>query len=220
MKFGYFNQLQMPKPWPENAEVQLYKDAMAEAVLAEEVGFEYYWQTEHHFYPEIGHSSAPELFLAALAQHTSKIRLGLGVVVLPCNHPFRVVEYVSTLDVLSGGRVELGTGRGASVYHSEAFGYDAEGAKELWDESIQIIASMFVNDPFPGWKGTHYDLAPTGPGAQARAEAPPPNVAGSYPAGDVRQGGADGSRDPGVQRHRAGEDDTGDQGLPGRDARV
>ena len=158
MKFGYFNQLQMPKPWPENAEVQLYKDAMAEAVLAEEVGFEYYWQTEHHFYPEIGHSSAPELFLAALAQHTSKIRLGLGVVVLPCNHPFRVVEYVSTLDVLSGGRVELGTGRGASVYHSEAFGYDAEGAKELWDESIQIIASMFVDDPFPGWKGTHYDL--------------------------------------------------------------
>ena len=158
MKFGYFNQLQMPKPWPENAEVQLYKDAMAEAVLAEEVGFEYYWQTEHHFYPEIGHSSAPELFLAALAQHTSKIRLGLGVVVLPCNHPFRVVEYVSTLDVLSGGRVELGTGRGASVYHSEAFGYDAEGAKELWDESIQIIASMFVDDPFPGWKGAHYDL--------------------------------------------------------------
>ena len=158
MKFGYFNQLQMPRPWPENAEAQLYKDAMEEAVLAEAVGFEYYWQTEHHFYPEIGHSSSPELFLAALAQHTSTIRLGLGVVVLPCNHPFRVVEFVSTLDILSGGRVDFGTGRGASVYHTEAFGFDSEKSKELWEEAIQVICSMFVDDPFPGWKGKHYDL--------------------------------------------------------------
>ena len=68
MKLGYFNQLQMPKPWPENAEVALYKEAMEQAIRAEAVGFDYYWQTEHHFYPEIGHSSCPELFLAALAQ--------------------------------------------------------------------------------------------------------------------------------------------------------
>ena len=171
MKFGYFNQLQMPKPWPQNAEAKLYKEAMDEAVLAEEVGFEYYWQTEHHFYPEIGHSSAPELFLAALAQHTSKIRLGLGVVVLPCNHPFRVVEFVSTLDILSGGRVEMGTGRGASVYHSEAFGYDAEGAKELWDESIQVIASMFVDDPFPGGR-ERTTTSPSGTWCPSRYRSP------------------------------------------------
>jgi alkanesulfonate monooxygenase SsuD/methylene tetrahydromethanopterin reductase-like flavin-dependent oxidoreductase (luciferase family) len=158
MKLGYFNQLQMPKPWPENAEVALYKEAMEQAVRAEAVGFDYYWQTEHHFYPEIGHSSCPELFLAALAQHTSTIRLGLGVVVLPCNHPFRVVEFVSTLDVLSGGRVDFGTGRGASIYHTEAFGYDSDESKEQWEESIQVICSMFMNDPFPGWKGKHYDL--------------------------------------------------------------
>ena len=83
MRFGYFNQLQMPKPWEENAEVRLYKNAMEQAIYAEAVGFDYYWQTEHYFLPEIGHSSAPEIFLAALAQHTSKIRLGLGVTVLP-----------------------------------------------------------------------------------------------------------------------------------------
>jgi len=148
----------MPKPWPKNSEAQLYKDSLEEAVLAESIGFEYYWQTEHHFFPEIGHSSSPELFLAALAQHTSTIRLGLGCVVLPCNHPFRVVEYVSTLDILSGGRVEFGTGRGSSVYHTEAFGFDSAKSKEVWEESLEIICSMFVNDPFPGWKGTFYDL--------------------------------------------------------------
>ena len=94
MKLGYFNQLQMPKPWRENGEALLYKEAMEQAVYAEAVGFDYYWQTEHHFYPEIGHTSAPEVFLAALAQRTSKIRLGLGCTVLPCNHPYRIVEFV------------------------------------------------------------------------------------------------------------------------------
>ena len=160
MKFGYFSQLQMPGPWPENAEALLYKHAMEQAIHAEAVGFDYYWQTEHHFYPEIGHSSTPELFLAALAQRTSTIRLGLGVVVLPCNHPYRVAEYVSTLDVLSDGRVEFGTGRGASPYHTEAFGYGVDETEAVWDESLRAICSMFLNDPFPGWQGSYYPSLP------------------------------------------------------------
>lgn len=156
MKFGYFSQLQMPKPWRDDGEVLLYKEAMTQAVYAESVGFDTYWQTEHHFYPEIGHSSSPELFLAALAQHTKTIRLGLAVVVLPCNHPYRVVEYVSTLDHLSDGRVEFGTGRGASPYHIEAFGVTSDQSKELWEESLDVICSMFLKDPFPGWQGKWY----------------------------------------------------------------
>jgi alkanesulfonate monooxygenase SsuD/methylene tetrahydromethanopterin reductase-like flavin-dependent oxidoreductase (luciferase family) len=67
------------------------------------------------------------------------IRLRLGVVVLPCNHPYRVVECVSTLDVVSEGRVEFGTGRGASPYHTEAFGYAASKSKAVWEESLRII---------------------------------------------------------------------------------
>ena len=184
MKFGYFSQLQMPKPWRENGEVLLYKEAMEQAVYAEAVGFEYYWQTEHHFYPEIGHSSAPELFLAALAQRTTDIRLGPAVVVLPCNHPYRVVEYISTLDVLSDGRVEFGTGRGASVYHVEAFGVSSNESKELWEESLEVICSMFLNDPFPGWQGKWYpnllqrDLVPK----PVQKPHPPLWVAGTQPS--------------------------------------
>ena len=129
---------------------------MEQAVYAEAVGFDTYWQTEHHFFPEIGHSSSPEMFLAALAGRTSTIRLGLAVVVLPVNHPYRVVEYVSTLDILSNGRVEFGTGRGSSGYHVEAFGLSADESREVWEESIRVISSMFVDDPFPGWNGKYF----------------------------------------------------------------
>ncbi len=156
MQFALFNQLQMPRPWRQHEEVLMYKEAITEAVHAEAVGFDAYWQTEHHFYTEIGHSSAPEIVLAAISQRTSRLRLGLGVVVLPCNHPYRVVEYVSTLDVVSDGRVEFGTGRGASPYHVEAFGYSPGESKAVWEESLQIICSMFLNDPFPGWNGKYY----------------------------------------------------------------
>ena len=176
MKFGYFNQLQMPKPWPENAEAKLYKEAMDEAVLAEEVGFEYYWQTEHHFYPEIGHSSAPELFPGstrpAYVEDTAGAGCGgaalqsprSGLVEFRCRH----------WTFCRGDWVEMGTGRGASVYHSEAFGYDAEGAKELWGR-VDTGDSLDVRrrPRSRAWKGTHYDPAPAGPGAQADPEAPP-----------------------------------------------
>ena len=159
MRFGYFSQLQMPKPWRgEGAEQQLYWDAIDEAVHAEAVGFDYYWQTEHHFYSEIGHSSAPEVFLGALAQRTHTIRLGYGVVVLPCNHPYRVVEQAATLDILSRGRVELGTGRGTSWYHTEAFGVQDAESRAVWKESLEVICSMFLNDRFPGHQGTYYQL--------------------------------------------------------------
>ena len=159
MKFAYFNQLQMPKPWDgEDAEVRLHQNAMEQAIWAEAVGFDSYWQTEHHFYTEIGHSSAPEVFLAALSQRTSRIRLGTGVVVLPCNHPFRVAEQVATLDVLSNGRVEFGTGRGASNYHIEAFGVTPDESKAIWRESLEAICSLFLNDRFPGHKGHYFEL--------------------------------------------------------------
>lgn len=159
MQFGYFSQLQMPKPWHgENAEYDLYWNAMDEAVHAEAVGFDTYWQTEHHFYSEIGHSSAPEVFLAALAQRTRTIRLGFGVVVLPCNHPFRVAETVATLDILSRGRVELGTGRGTSWYHTEAFGVSEDEARAVWKEGLEAVCSMFLNDRFPGHQGAYYQL--------------------------------------------------------------
>ena len=80
-------------------------------------GFDYVWEVEHHFLEEYSHSSAPEVFLAAAIQRTKRIRLGHGIVnVMPAvNHPARVAERVATLDLVSGGRVEFGTGESSSA---------------------------------------------------------------------------------------------------------
>ena len=160
MKFGLMAQMQAPKPWPEGVDMdyQIHWQTLEQALRAEEVGFDAFWLTEHHFYEEIGHSSAPEVFLGALSQRTSRIRLGHAVVVLPCNHPVRVAERAATLDIMSNGRLEFGTGRGASLYHIEAFHVSSDDSREVWDEALRVICQLFVLDWFPGHKGKHYDI--------------------------------------------------------------
>ena len=137
MKFGLMAQMQAPKPWPAGVDMdyQIHWQTLEHAIRAEEAGFDSFWLTEHHFYEEIGHSSAPEVFLGALSQRTSRIRLGHAVVVLPCNHPLRVAERAATLDIMSNGRLEFGTGRGASPYHIEAFHVSPDESRDVWDEA-------------------------------------------------------------------------------------
>src|SRR5438270_12556288 len=116
MRFGLFYEHQMPRPWDAGAEELILHDALDQVELADRVGFDYVWEVEHHFLEEYSHSSAPEVFLAAASQRTKRIRLGHGIVQLPpaFNHPARVVERAATLDLISGGRVDLGTGEASS----------------------------------------------------------------------------------------------------------
>ena len=95
-----------------DVERETFEHVIEQCVLADEIGYRSVWFVEHHFTRGFSHSSAPETMLAALSRITSRIRLGHGVVLLPFEHPVRVAERVATLDVLSGGRVEFGTGRG------------------------------------------------------------------------------------------------------------
>src|SRR5205085_5787080 len=94
-------------------------------------------------------SSAPEVFLAAVAQRTKRIRIGHGVVLLPhkFNHPIRVAERVAALDILSDGRVEFGTGR-SSQYEQAGFEIDTEESRAMWQESLEMIPRMWTEDPF------------------------------------------------------------------------
>ena len=121
MKFGIFYELQLPKPWRQDSEYRLFTDALEQIELADKLGFDYAWEVEHHFLEEYSHSSAPEVFLAAASQRTRNIRLGHGIVQLTTNHPARVAERVSTLDLVSNGRVELGIGEGSSVTELHPF---------------------------------------------------------------------------------------------------
>jgi alkanesulfonate monooxygenase SsuD/methylene tetrahydromethanopterin reductase-like flavin-dependent oxidoreductase (luciferase family) len=158
MKFGFMIQLQMPKPWSETTEREAHWNAVEQAVKAEEAGFDRIWITEQHFYVEIGHSAAPDMMLAAISQRTKRIRLGFGVVVLPCHHPFHVAERVATLDILSDGRAEFGFGRGTAEYITEGFGVSGEDVRAYADESVTAVMSMFEHEHFPGFKGQFFDL--------------------------------------------------------------
>ena len=160
MKFGLMAQIQLPRPWTETSEREAYWNALEQAAHGESVGFDYFWLTEQHFYIEIGHSVCSDMFLAALSQRTERMRLGFGVMLLPCHHPFQVAEKVATLDVLSHGRAEFGFGRGTAPYITEGFGVGAEDARALSDESIRAVLQMFEHEQFPGFKGKYFDLPP------------------------------------------------------------
>jgi alkanesulfonate monooxygenase SsuD/methylene tetrahydromethanopterin reductase-like flavin-dependent oxidoreductase (luciferase family)/putative sterol carrier protein len=162
MKFGLFYEHQMARPWAEGQEHQLFKDALDQIELADRLGFEYVWEVEHHFLEEYSHSSAPEVFLAAASQRTSNIRLGHGIVNLmpQVNHPARVAERIATLDLISDGRVEFGTGESSSQAELGAFGVDRERKRGLWSESLGEIARMFAESPYAGHDGPAFSMPP------------------------------------------------------------
>ena len=129
MKFGLFYEHQLPRPydkddWDPDAEHKLFKDALDQLELADKLGFDYVFEVEHHFLEEYAHSTAPEVFLAAASQRTKRIRLGHGIVLMPprYNHPARVAERIATLDIVSNGRVDFGTGESSSEMELGGFG--------------------------------------------------------------------------------------------------
>ena len=162
MRFGIFYEHQLPRPWNADDERQLLANALEQVEIADRVGVDHVWEVEHHFLAEYSHSSAPEVFLAAASQRTSRIRLGHGIIQLPpaVNHPARVAERVATLDLISGGRVDFGTGESSSAAELGGFGVPRADKREMWQESIDVITRMFVEDPFGGWDGQYVQMPP------------------------------------------------------------
>ena len=158
MKFGLMTQIQMPRPWGPNPEVQAYANAIAQAEAADQLGYDYYWITEQHFFLEIGHSACPDMLLSAVSQRTKQIRLGFSVILMTINNPYAIAERVATLDALSNGRVDFGMGRGSTPYMVDAFGITPETGREISDEATKAVMRMFQEDPFTGFKGKYFDL--------------------------------------------------------------
>jgi alkanesulfonate monooxygenase SsuD/methylene tetrahydromethanopterin reductase-like flavin-dependent oxidoreductase (luciferase family) len=148
MRFGLFYELIALRPHDEAAVQRAYWEALEQIQFAEQMGFEYVWETEHHFTEKFSYSAAPELFLTAVAARTSKIRLGHGVVLLTMNHPVRAAERGAVLDILSGGRVEFGTGRGVSEAELGGFNIDPEISRDMWEEALGMIPKMWTQDSF------------------------------------------------------------------------
>jgi alkanesulfonate monooxygenase SsuD/methylene tetrahydromethanopterin reductase-like flavin-dependent oxidoreductase (luciferase family) len=160
VQFGIFYEHQLPKPWTDGAEQRLFDEALAQVELADQLGIDFAWEVEHHFLEEYSHSSAPEVFLAAASQRTQQIRLGHGIVLMPSgyNHPARIAERIATLDLVSHGRVEFGTGESASRSELEGFDIDPAIKREQWRENVEQVANMLAMDPYPGYEGRYWSM--------------------------------------------------------------
>ena len=156
MKLDVLYEIDCPRPWPgphpqgqRQAEQRSYREALEQIRLADQLGFHTTWHVEHHFRAGRSHCPAPEVVLGALSQITEQIRLGFGVTLLPhaFGPPMRVAEKVATVDILSGGRVEWGTGRSTPMEQT-AFGVDREHSKDQAREAIEAIVGMWESEYF------------------------------------------------------------------------
>jgi len=154
MEFGIFAQVFVPRFESEKnplAEHQRLIDNVDMAVAAEGLGYKYVWTPEHHFLDEYSHASAPEVFLSFVAARTEQIHVGASIfnITPPVNHPVRTAERVATLDQLSNGRVEFGTGRGSSSTEFMGFGIpDGDITRDMFDEVLPEILRMWREESY------------------------------------------------------------------------
>lgn len=127
---------------------RVFAEVVEQCLLAEEVGFDVIWAVEHTALTKYAHMSAPETFLAYIAGRTTRIHIGHGVVCLPpqMNHPVKVAERIATLDILSGGRLHFGMGKGGTQQEAGTFGYDLTDLMPMIEESMRLIPRFFVED--------------------------------------------------------------------------
>ena len=145
-----------PRTGTRISEAQAIRNVVESAVLAEQVGLDWFGIGEHHT-PEFP-ASAGAPILAAIAAQTSRIKLSTAVTVLSTDDPVRVYEHYSTVDAISNGRVELIAGRGSSIESFPLFGYDLRDYDELFAEKLDLLLEINANERVI-WKGrTRPDL--------------------------------------------------------------
>lgn len=147
MKFSMIYEAQVADPTPaEEQKVLLEMVEQAEAL--DRFGFDTIWAVEHTSLTQYAHMSTPETFLAFVAARTKRIGIGHGVVCLmpAMNHPIKVAERIAMLDILSGGRVHFGVGKGGSQQEAGAFGYELAELQPIIDEAMYLIPKIMTQD--------------------------------------------------------------------------
>lgn len=162
MRFSLLYEVALPIELEQagKTESDAFWEALEQVVLAEEMGFDTVWMVEHHFLEDLSRSSANDIFLAAIAQHTKRIRIGLGVCLMPpgYTHPFKIGERVASLDIVTRGRLEWGCGRGTTAEELDGFHIDSAHARGGMVEAMHVVPQMWRQRKFPGYKGEFMDL--------------------------------------------------------------
>jgi alkanesulfonate monooxygenase SsuD/methylene tetrahydromethanopterin reductase-like flavin-dependent oxidoreductase (luciferase family) len=157
VKYSIFYSLQAPPEFGASPE-QVYREALDQIERADELGLHQVWLTEHHFMDD-GYCPSPMIAAAAIAGRTRRIRIGQGVVLLPFyGHPLRLAEDTAVLDLASGGRFELGVGRGYRAHEFAGFGVDIKHRKAMTDEGLEILRRAWSGERF-SFSGKHYQVS-------------------------------------------------------------
>src|SRR6266567_6278078 len=157
MDFGYFtlsDNHYLSNPRTSN---QFVADITAEALYAEELRMHSVWIGEHHF-SSLGVLSCPDVVLAYIAARTRHVRLAPAVTVLPLHHPIRVAEQWSTLDLLSGGRVDFAAGRGYDSREYLPFNVSFENNQSIFEEGMELVQRLWSADGRISHHGRHYSF--------------------------------------------------------------
>ncbi len=184
MKFGLLYEIEPVYPWGKTTVADCFWESLEQVKIAEEAGFSHLFVVEHHFLGEFSVSSAPEVWLSAVAQHTSKIRIGHGARLLPFNYnnPIRSAEMAAVLDIMSRGRVDFGTARSASAVEIYGFGIDPNETRAQWDEALHMIPKMWTQEEF-SWDSPLFQMPPRNVLPKPVQQPHPPIwVAGTQPA--------------------------------------
>ena len=142
MEFGVFYQL----PCGEGQTVSArYDDTIAQARLADELGFDNVWLAELHFNSRFSVMPAPLMVGSAIAATTQRIKIGMAVNLVPLHHPIRLAEETATLDLLSHGRAVFGIGRGSNPRHFHGYGVDVEVGRSSFQEAVDLILQLWTS---------------------------------------------------------------------------
>jgi luciferase family oxidoreductase group 1 len=156
MEFGTFLLLQTPAAEPSDV---IYRRGVEITQAAEELGFRNMWLAEHHF-STYGLLSRPLTYALHLANKTSRIRVGTAVIVVPLHHPLTIAEEIATVDLLSGGRLDVGLGRGYQHYEFDRFGADLGESRQRWEEAVDVVLLALSGTSF-SYDGKYYRIPET-----------------------------------------------------------
>lgn len=160
LDFGLIYEVVVDPPTRQN-ETAVFGALVEQVKTADRVGFHSVWHVEHHFLKGFSHSTNNDVLLGAYAAATERIRIGYGVKLLPFNfnHPVRAAEAVATLDQISGGRCEFGTGRGISRDELEGMAVDPHRTRDEWRESLDMIVKCWEDEQF-SWNSDRFQIPP------------------------------------------------------------
>jgi alkanesulfonate monooxygenase SsuD/methylene tetrahydromethanopterin reductase-like flavin-dependent oxidoreductase (luciferase family) len=144
MDFGLFFLMQRDEQWSEQA---VYDSALEQMLAAEPLGYHSVWIAEHHF-NDYGLCPAPPVLAAYVAARTTALRLGMGVSLLPLHHPVDLAEALAVLDVVSGGRLDVGVGRGGTLQDYQTFQVERDDARARMEEGLALMQQAWRGEPF------------------------------------------------------------------------